>query len=62
MKTYDVECPVCGHMNHNLFLDETDGWMECEKCRNATKSLKSDDMIRIPVRSLKTMKLQTATA
>lgn len=62
MKTFDVRCPVCGHMNHNLFLEETDGWMECEKCSAATRSLKSEDTIRIPLKSLKTIKPQIATA
>lgn len=62
MKTFDVRCPVCGHMNHNLFLEETDGWMECEKCNAATRSLKSEDTIRIPLRSPKTIKPQIATA
>lgn len=62
MKTFDVRCRVCGHMNHNLFLEETDGWMECEKCNAATRSLKSEDTIRIPLKSLKTIKPQIATA
>ncbi len=62
MKTFDVRCPVCGHMNHNLFLEETDGWMECEKCNAATRSLKSEDTICIPLKSLKTIKPQIATA
>ena len=62
MKTFDVRCPVCGHMNHNLFLEETDGWMECEKCNAATRSLESEDTIRIPLKSLKTIKPQIATA
>ena len=62
MKTFDVRCPVCGHMNHNLFLEETDGWMECEKCNVATRSLKYEDTIRIPLKSLKTIKPQIATA
>ncbi len=62
MKTFDVRCPVCGHMNHNLFLEETDGWMECEKCNAATRSLRSEDTIRIPLKSLKAIKPQIATA
>ena len=37
MKRYDVECPVCGAVNHSLFLEETDGWFECEICRTATR-------------------------
>ena len=32
MKTYDVSCPCCGHRNKDLYLEETEGWMECEKC------------------------------
>ena len=32
MKQYDVKCPVCGKINHGLFLEETKGWMECELC------------------------------
>ena len=62
MKTFDVRCPVCGHMNHNLYLEETDGWMECEKCNAATRSLKSEDTIHIPLKSLNTIKPQMATA
>lgn len=62
MKTYDVECPVCGHLNHNLYLDETDGWMECEKCNATTKSLKPENTIRIPLKSIKSLKPQMTTA
>ena len=32
METYDVRCPICGALNHDLYLEETDGWMECEHC------------------------------
>ena len=32
MKTYDVTCPFCGHKNEDLYLEETEGWMECEEC------------------------------
>ncbi len=32
MKTYDVTCPICGTINHNLYLEETQGWMVCENC------------------------------
>ena len=34
MNATDVECPICGALNEKLDLDETDGWMECEKCHN----------------------------
>ena len=39
METYDVRCPICGELNHNLYLDETDGWMECEHCHQAVQIL-----------------------
>ena len=32
MKKYNVCCPKCRHMNRNLYLTETKGWMECERC------------------------------
>lgn len=28
MKSYDAECPICGTINHNLYLEETHGWMD----------------------------------
>lgn len=37
MKRYEMECPVCGHLNKDLYLEETDGWMECECCGHLTK-------------------------
>lgn len=37
MKTYDVSCPCCGHRNKDLYLEETEGWMECEKCGKITQ-------------------------
>ncbi|MBO6159168.1 MAG: hypothetical protein J6P72_07920, partial [Firmicutes bacterium] len=30
--TYDLRCPICGTVNRGLYLEETDGWMECENC------------------------------
>ena len=37
MRTYDVDCPCCGHRNSALNLEETRGWMECEKCGKAVQ-------------------------
>ena len=37
MKRYDVICPVCGKKNKDLYLDETGGWMECERCNSKVK-------------------------
>ena len=40
MNQYDMRCPVCGKMNHQLLLEETDGWMECEYCGETTQQLR----------------------
>ena len=29
---FDRACPLCGTMNRNLYLRETKGLYECEKC------------------------------
>ena len=31
MKQYSIKCPCCGAINI-VYLEETDGWMECEHC------------------------------
>lgn len=49
MKTYNVTCPICGQLNLNLILEETDGWMECENCKQLTRAIKTEKMVRIPV-------------
>ena len=53
MKTYDVVCPICGAINRNLDLEETDGWMECEECKNTSLTRVSDNSTRIPVLTIK---------
>ena len=32
MRKYDRVCPVCGRLNRELYLEETEGMMECEQC------------------------------
>ena len=32
MSKINVICPVCGCVNKNVDLDETEGWAECCKC------------------------------
>ena len=51
MKQYDVKCPICGTVNKGLFLDETEGWMECEYCHTVTMSGKyaQQHLVRIPL-------------
>ena len=48
MKAYDIKCPVCGTVNHSLFLQETDGWMECENCGTESRVLTLKPMKVIP--------------
>ena len=32
MRAYDATCPHCGHRNIDMYLEETEGWMDCENC------------------------------
>ena len=49
MKSYDLRCPVCEAVNRGLYLEETDGWMECEKCGNVTQSMDHRQTVLIPL-------------
>lgn len=49
METYDVHCPICGALNHDLYLEETDGWMECEHCHQVVQILAYSKAKLIPV-------------
>ena len=49
MMSYDLRCPVCGTVNRGLYLEETDGWMECEKCGNVTQSMEHRQTVLIPL-------------
>lgn len=66
--TYDVVCPVCGRINRSLYLEETEGWMECEYCGKSTQDLSFQKMVKIPVirmnqlSKMMPMKLETAAA
>ena len=32
MGLYQAICPCCGRLNRNLYLEETEGFFECEAC------------------------------
>ena len=32
MGLYQANCPFCGHVNKHLYLEETEGFFECEAC------------------------------
>lgn len=49
MKGYDKICPICGTLNKNLNLEETEGWMECEHCKEKVGFPKFMEMVKVPV-------------
>ena len=49
MKLYDAKCPLCGTVNRRLYLDETDGWMECEHCREPVRVPEYRKRKKLPV-------------
>ena len=55
MKQYDITCPICGTVNRGLYLDETDGWMECEKCEMVTRNMNyvKQHSVKVPVYAMK---------
>ena len=55
MKTFEQACPVCGHLNRDLYLEDTGGWMECEKCSMITMDSKFLKGKKIPVYLLNDM-------
>lgn len=54
MEKNEIYCPICGHLNKGLRLEETDGWMRCCKCGNMVQLLKASNvkMRKIPVYTL----------
>ena len=38
MELYRADCPCCGHTNRNLYLEETNGFFECEACGQVSRS------------------------
>ena len=56
MNSKDVKCPICGTVNRGLDLDETDGWMECERCHGVygrAKEVNSIEMERLSLEKRK---------
>ena len=49
MRAYDATCPHCGHRNIDMYLEETEGWMECEKCGKLHQFPKFQRGMKIPV-------------
>ena len=46
MSNWHASCPYCGQRNENLYLDETDGLFECERCGLVTRIAKHTNTSR----------------
>lgn len=62
MKQYDVKCPLCGTMNRSLYLDETDGWMECEHCHETVRVQEFIKLKKIPLFNMGHIAVNQVTA
>ena len=62
MKQYDAKCPLCGTLNRGLYLDETDGWMECEHCHEPVHVQEFIKMKKLPVINMGRIAVNRVTA
>ncbi len=62
MKQYDAKCPLCGTLNRGLYLDETDGWMECEHCNETVRVQEFIKLKKIPVFNMGHIAVKQVTA
>ena len=56
MTQYDVVCPVCKRLNKGLYLHETGGYMECDRCGTIIQITRTDDNRFTPVLTLEVCK------
>lgn len=49
MNLYSAVCPICGKINQNLLLEETEGTMECDNCGSVVNVLGMEDGKAVPV-------------
>ena len=54
MRTSNVICPVCGKVNYNLYLEETGGYMECDRCGSIVMNSRALQVVRYSVLGMKT--------
>lgn len=62
MKKYDAKCPVCGTVNKDLYLEETEGWMICEHCQAETCIEGFSRPVKIPVYNIDKLPIQLKKA
>ena len=49
MKRYTCECPVCGTINKELYLEDSQGWYVCEKCDTSVQAMEVVKRVCLPV-------------
>ena len=49
MKRYTCECPVCGTINKDLYLEDSQGWYVCEKCDTSVQAMEVVKRVCLPV-------------
>lgn len=47
--TYDAKCPICGKLNKDMYLEETEGRFICDKCGNEIEIPQFKKPKRIPI-------------
>ena len=46
---YDAKCPVCGKLNKDMYLEETEGRFVCDRCGSETEIPRFKKPKRIPM-------------
>lgn len=49
MEQFDAKCPLCGKLNKNLYLKETEGRFICESCKSEVQLLQYLQQHKIPL-------------
>lgn len=49
MQEHKAKCPKCQKLNEHLYLEETNGWMICDNCGEASQVMEFATVVKIPV-------------
>ena len=49
MELYDEKCPICGKLNKNLYLKETEGRFICEHCKSDVQLFQYMQQQKVPL-------------
>lgn len=62
MSRENAKCPFCGTVNYNVNLEETKGWMECEKCKATVNTMPFARTIKVPCYTLEQLARKYTTS